>query len=98
VCKYVHMEVALRIDSPHDLGRFVRDQRRVTGWSQAELAERAQVSRRWLSDLEAGKPTTEMGLIFKVVAALNLVIDLQPAPAPAFDLDAYLDTFSGPDA
>jgi HTH-type transcriptional regulator/antitoxin HipB len=51
-----------------------------------------------LSDLEAGKPTTEMGLIFKVVAALNLVIDLQPAPAPAFDLDAYLDTFSGPDA
>jgi y4mF family transcriptional regulator len=88
----------LRIDSPDDLGRFVRDQRRAAGWSQAVLAERARVSRRWLSDLEAGKPTAEMGLIFKVVAALNLVIDLQPAPVPEFDLDAYLDTFSGPDA
>jgi len=88
----------LRIDSARDLGRFVRDQRRVAGWSQAVLAERAQVSRRWLSDLEAGKPTAEVGLVFKVVAALSLVIDVQAAPVPEIDLDAYLDGFSGPDA
>jgi HTH-type transcriptional regulator / antitoxin HipB len=35
--------------------------------TQVQPADRAGVSRRWLSDLEAGKPTAEVGLVFKVV-------------------------------
>jgi transcriptional regulator with XRE-family HTH domain len=40
-----------------------------TGMTQTDLAARARVSRRWLSDLESGKPTAEIGLVLKVVDA-----------------------------
>jgi len=85
----------MRIGSTRDLGRYVRDRRRAAGLSQHALATRALVSRRWLSELESGKPTAEIGLIFKVVAALGLYIDLLPVPAPEIDLDAYLDSLGG---
>ena len=81
----------MRIVDAADLGRYVRDRRRAAGMSQQALATSALVSRRWLSDLESGKPTAEVGLIFKVVAALGLYMDLLPIPAPEIDLDAYLD-------
>ena len=81
----------MRIGNARDLGLYLRDQRRAGGLSQQDLASRARVSRRWLSDLESGKPTAEVGLIFKVVAALGLYMDLLPIPAPEIDLDAYLD-------
>jgi transcriptional regulator with XRE-family HTH domain len=59
--------------------------------SQHDLAVRATVSRRWLSDFEAGKPTAEVGLVFKVISALGLSVELRPASEPEIDLDAYLD-------
>jgi HTH-type transcriptional regulator / antitoxin HipB len=94
----MHTEVSLRINSARDLGLYLRDQRVQAGWSQTELSERAQVSRRWLSALEAGKPTTEVGLILKVVAAMGLMVELQPAPQREIDLDEYLKGFGGADA
>ncbi|MCO8273441.1 helix-turn-helix domain-containing protein [Actinoplanes sp. TRM 88003] len=63
--------------------------------TQAHLAARAGVSRRWLSDLEAGKPTAEVGLVFKVLSALGLLVDVRPEPEPEIDLDAYLDSLGG---
>jgi y4mF family transcriptional regulator len=85
----------MRIGNARDLGRYVRDRRRAAGLSQQDLATKAIVSRRWLSELESGKPTAEVGLILKVVAALGLYVDLLPIPAPDIDLDAYLDNFGG---
>ena len=85
----------MRIGNPRDLGRYVRDRRRAAGLSQQDLATKALVSRRWLSELESGKPTAEVGLIFKVVAALGLYVDLLPVPAPEIDLDVYLDSLGG---
>jgi HTH-type transcriptional regulator / antitoxin HipB len=85
----------MRIGNARDLGRYVRDRRRAAGLSQENLASKALVSRRWLSELESGKPTAEVGLIFRVVTALGLYVDLLPVPAPEIDLDAYLDTFGG---
>jgi HTH-type transcriptional regulator/antitoxin HipB len=87
--------VALRIGSARDLGSYVRDQRRTAGWSQTDLATRAAVSRRWLSDLEAGKPTVEVALVLRVCAALGQVLDVRPEPATDFDLDDYLKRFDG---
>jgi HTH-type transcriptional regulator/antitoxin HipB len=84
----------VRIGNADDLGRYLRERRRDASWSQAQLCERAGVSRRWLSDLEAGKPTAEVGLILRVVAALDLMVDLKPAPPPEIDLDEYLKRFS----
>ena len=86
----------MRIGNARDLGLYLRDQRRAAGLTQQDLASRALVSRRWLSDLESGKPTAEIGLVFKVVAALGLYVDLQPTPPPEIDLDAYLGSLDGP--
>jgi transcriptional regulator with XRE-family HTH domain len=60
--------------------------------TQATLGASAQVSRRWLSDLEAGKPTAEVGLVFKVLHALELTLEASPAEIgpDGFDLDDVL--------
>lgn len=85
----------MRIGSTHELGIYVRDQRRAAGLNQADLAARAAVSRRWLSDLEAGKPTVEVGLVLRVFAALGQLVDVRPDPTTDFDLDNYLKRFDG---
>jgi len=87
------MEAAMRITKAHDLGRYLRERRRDLGKTQAEIAASAGVSRRWLSDLEAGKPTAEIGLVIKTLYALDLVLQVVPAEdiKPAgVDLDDLL--------
>jgi HTH-type transcriptional regulator / antitoxin HipB len=88
----------VRITNAGDLGHYVRDSRRRLGQTQAELATAANVSRRWLSDLEAGKPTAAIGLVFRTLNALGLVLDAQPdKPVPGqIDLDEHLARFAGP--
>ncbi len=83
----------MRLNTTQDLGEHVRQTRRALGLNQTELAKRAAVSRRWLSDLETGKPTVEAGLIFQVFAALGLYLEANPEPPAELDLDAYLATF-----
>ncbi|MEV4344283.1 helix-turn-helix domain-containing protein [Actinoplanes sp. NPDC049596] len=78
-----------------DLGRFVRERRTAAALTQVELARRAGVSRRWLLELESGKATAELGLIFKVIAALGLYLDVRPESSDDIDLDAYLDALGG---
>jgi y4mF family transcriptional regulator len=85
----------MRLNDADDLGRYVRERRRTAGLSQAVLAATADVSRRWLSDLETGKSTVEVGLVFKVIAALGLYLDCRPEPQPEIDLDSYLDSLGG---
>jgi HTH-type transcriptional regulator / antitoxin HipB len=85
----------MRLSDANDLGLYLRETRLAASMTQAQLAARAGVSRRWLSDLEAGKPTAEVGLVFRVVAALGLFLDARPEPAADFDLDAYLDNLGG---
>jgi y4mF family transcriptional regulator len=85
---YAHTnEVAMRLNNVRDLGLYVRDSRRRLGLTQAELAASAQVSRRWLSDLESGKPTAEVGLVFKVLHALDMALDVSPVEFDPGDID-----------
>jgi y4mF family transcriptional regulator len=72
----------MRIASSRDLGLYVRDRRRNLGKTQTDLSTAAGVSRRWLSDLEAGKATVEIGLILRTLHALGLVLDAQPNAQP----------------
>jgi HTH-type transcriptional regulator/antitoxin HipB len=89
----------MRIGNARDLGLYVRECRTAAGHSQTELAARAGVSRRWLSDLEGGKATAEFGLILRTLRALDLIVDIQPTPKPdGVDLDAILERLSKPDA
>jgi HTH-type transcriptional regulator / antitoxin HipB len=88
----------VRISRARDLALYVRDRRRQLGMTQVELADAADVSRRWLSSLEAGKPTAEIGLVLRTLEALGVILDARPQGGPfrkpdVVDLDAHLSTF-----
>lgn len=68
----------MRIASVRDLALYLRDRRQQLGLTQEQLANSAGVSRRWLSNLEAGKPTAELGLVLRAIDALGLTFDLRP--------------------
>jgi HTH-type transcriptional regulator/antitoxin HipB len=63
-------------------GSAVRRARKEQGLSQAELAARAGVGRPWLSELETGKRTAELGRALSVLSALDLAVAFVPRPVP----------------
>jgi len=76
----------------------MRGRRTDLGMSQAELATRTGVSRKWIYEFEAGKPTAEFGLLLRVLDALGLGIELTPsgridAAETTVDLDAVIDEY-----
>jgi y4mF family transcriptional regulator len=86
----------MKIRSIRDLAAAVRGRRRDLGLSQAELAVRAGVSRKWIYQFEAGKPTAELRLILRVLEALGLALDVAydeqtAAGQPTGDLDALIE-------
>jgi HTH-type transcriptional regulator/antitoxin HipB len=66
----------MRARSIRDFAAAVRGRRRDIGMSQADLAARAGVSRKWIYEFEAGKPNAELALILRVFDALGLVLEL----------------------
>jgi HTH-type transcriptional regulator/antitoxin HipB len=88
----------MRIRSIRDVAATVRGRRTDLGLSQAELAQRAGVSRKWVSEFEGGKPSAELGLVMRVLDELGIAIDLASGEPTAssevtrrVDLDALLD-------
>ncbi len=84
------------IGSPADLGRLVRKVREGRGLSQQEFADLAGVGRRFLSELENGKPTLELG---KVLAKGECRRHRGPRQGTLMDaqaLDVRLDGFAEP--
>jgi transcriptional regulator with XRE-family HTH domain len=74
----------MRLTRPTDIGALVRDHRRARKVRQADLAARLQVSPKWLSQLENGKPTIQLGLALRVLRDLGitLVAETERAPLP----------------
>ncbi|HEY7933333.1 MAG TPA: helix-turn-helix transcriptional regulator [Solirubrobacteraceae bacterium] len=66
----------MRIRSIRDLAAAIRGRRRELGLTQADLAMRAGVSRKWVYEFEAGKPAAELQLILRVMDALGLALDV----------------------
>ena len=64
----------ITIASPADLGRLVRAVRERRDFSQQEFADLAGVGRRFLSELENGKPTLELGKVLKVTNTAGIVL------------------------
>lgn len=60
-----------------EAGPLVRELREEKGLTQAELAQRAGVSRTFLIDLEAGKPTVETWKFMDVFQALGYEIAIR---------------------
>lgn len=67
---------SVKIKSIRNLAAAVRGRRRDLGLTQAELAMRAGVSRKWVYEFEAGKPTAELRLIMRVLDVLGLTLEL----------------------
>jgi y4mF family transcriptional regulator len=74
--------MARRNLSPAEIGNIVRTTRKAVGLRQDELAGAAGVGLRFIVDLEAGKPTAQIGKTLQVLAALGCSIDITPPPEP----------------
>lgn len=66
------LPVSRTVHAMEDLGAFVIDHRKAERHTQQELADLAGVGRRFLSELEAGKPTAEIGKVLQVLNALGI--------------------------
>ena len=67
----------MRIRTATDLGAFIRERRTRLGMDQIELAKKAGTSRKWLVEVEQGKPGAEIGLILRTLKSLEISIDLE---------------------
>jgi HTH-type transcriptional regulator/antitoxin HipB len=92
----------MTIRSIRNFAAVVRGRRIDLGLSQADLASRAGVSRKWIYEFEAGKATAELGLILRVLDALGLALDLAstddagtPRKGVTVELDALIDEYRG---
>ncbi|HEY4894681.1 MAG TPA: helix-turn-helix domain-containing protein [Solirubrobacteraceae bacterium] len=76
----------------------MRGRRRDLGMSQADLAARAGVSRKWIYEFEAGRPKAGLGLILRVMDTLGIQLELSldeqartTVVGHAVDLDALIN-------
>jgi HTH-type transcriptional regulator/antitoxin HipB len=60
-----------------DLKSIVRDHRRLSGLSQAELAKLAGVGKTVVFDIEHGKESVQFDTLKKVLTALNIKLTLR---------------------
>ncbi len=67
------------------LGHAVRDARRAQHVTQAQLALRAGVGRRFVVDLESGHPRAELGKALTVMRVLGLRLDVLSSPVAVVD-------------
>ena len=69
---------AIRISDPSRLGETIRRRRLELGWTQAQLSALAGVGTRFLSELERGKTTAEIGKVLQLTSRMGLDFWLAP--------------------
>ncbi|MDQ8727468.1 helix-turn-helix transcriptional regulator [Bradyrhizobium sp. LHD-71] len=67
----------MQVRTAKDIGAFIRDRRKKQKLDQAELAEKVGVNRRWVLEVERGKPRAEIGLVLKTLNALGLTLSIE---------------------
>lgn len=83
----------MTIHSSHALGNTIRRHRLDLGLSQSELADRVGVSRKWIIDVEHGKPTVALSHLLRLLDALDLDLRVAPrASSSRHDRDAWPGT------
>ena len=66
----------MRIRTAADLGAFIRERRLKLGMDQGDLAEKAATSRKWIVEVEQGKPRAEIGLVLRTLKTLGVSLDI----------------------
>lgn len=60
--------------TPSDIGGLVKRRRKTLGLSQTALADQAGVGRRFLVELENGKPSSQIGKVLRVMSMLGIAV------------------------
>lgn len=68
--------------TPEELGRIVKKERKTMGLTQADLALASGTGMRFISDLENGKPTCQIGKTLTVLKTLGLRLTLSSLQSP----------------
>ena len=68
--------------TPKDLGRLVKRERKAMGLTQAELALTSGTGLRFISDLENGKPTCQIGKTLTVLKTLGIRLTMSSPHRP----------------
>lgn len=84
--------VDAKVQFPADIGHVIRNARVSKGMTQSGLAAQVGVSRKWVSEVENGKSTAEVGLVLKVLRKLNLDLTVSERPPLEFDIDQFLSS------
>lgn len=82
----------MNVVSVKELAHLVREERQNKGWTQAELAKRAAVSRDWLIGFEQAKPSVELALVLRTLKALELKLTTTKISSPSSPASNYLDS------
>ncbi|WP_238539166.1 transcriptional regulator [Novosphingobium sp. AP12] len=60
------------------MGTFIRYRRKLQKLGQSQLAALIGVNRRWVMEIEGGKPRAEIGLVMKALTAIRGEIRIGP--------------------
>ncbi|MGE0284210.1 MAG: helix-turn-helix domain-containing protein [Rhizobiaceae bacterium] len=92
----------MQVRTAKEIGALIRDERKKLKLDQAELADLVGVNRRWVLEVERGKPRAEVGLILKTLHALGLSILIEGEndtrvilPKPEIDIDMIIEKAKG---
>ncbi|GAA4832515.1 hypothetical protein GCM10023221_05640 [Luteimicrobium xylanilyticum] len=65
------------VTRPADLGGFLRRRRTQRGLTQAELADDLGITRRYLVEIEQGKPSLYTDRLFALLRELDVVLKVE---------------------
>lgn len=74
----VIMTDKLNIATTGDIGALVKKRRSELSLSQSDLAKKIGASRRWVSDIEGGKETSEIGRVILTLRTLGMKLSIAP--------------------
>ena len=63
-----------QILKPEDLGKMIRDARRIQDLTQTDLAGISGTNRMFIGDIERGKATSQIGKTLSVLSALGIAL------------------------
>ena len=71
-CVIIVNEIIMKINNATDLGKAIRQARKLHGYTQQEVADFSGCSLMFVSNLERGKPTSELEKAIRVASTVGL--------------------------
>lgn len=72
----------MRIRTTRDIGILIKEARKRQGLSQAALAKMINTTQTWVSWIENGKSSAEIGSVLLALTTLGVVMDFNFPPMP----------------